>query len=325
MNNNKNVADPNDKYNDNIYYQTLDLLLPIDLKKKRVDRMKQNPTTYNEYLKSFYTGTYGDLPDVYELTQINLDLKNQLYHLKKMQNSENSLQKKVKDAIEFLTNLIADIQRVHKKAPPPDPTPVPAPLQETPVNVKPLPVSAPVIPPVYVPPMPAGRPQSAPMLPPGHRYLKKMGNPMTVKTVNCGGTQKAWYHHQQYCACTFAEFADLINDDIASGIDPRTRLIACIEARKYKRNTNHKGKGNASHEVEIGRINKLLQSIQDTIDQGKSLINYVVIVQTDFAHHQGTQFYWAEKQKPTYFKKGGKRKTRKASQKKRKQTRRSRA
>jgi hypothetical protein len=154
-------------------------------------------------------------------------------------------------------------------------------------------------------------------------FYRSQGKAKTSGRVDCNGESKVWYHHQEYCACTFEDFGDLINEDIAAGRDPLIRVKACLDARIYERDTKYKGIVDPAHAAEIDRIQRLYNQIDETIKSGKRLRDFAVVVKKDFAHLTGYKLLWAGNDK-TLTRKGG-RLTRKAIRKQRKQTRRRKA
>jgi hypothetical protein len=186
------------------------------------------------------------------------------------------------------------------------------PIPPVPAVINP-PVPAMINPPGPVPPTPA----------PKVDWYRNHGEPRTRGKVTCDEGKKTWYHHQQYCACTYNDFADLINDDIQSNRNPLDRVQACIDARIYERDTVFRGRGNQSHQAAIQKMEQLRDGIQKV---GNDIQNYQVRV-GDNTVGPGLQFYLEKIIVLTGQRRhGGKRRsTRKTNRKQRKQTRRNRS
>ena len=97
-------------------------------------------------------------------------------------------------------------------------------------------------------------------------------------------------------------------------------MQACIDARIYERDTVFRGRGNQSHQAAIQKMEQLKEGIQS---EGSNIKKYSVIVGKDTVA-PGEQFY-VQRILTGARKQGGRRSTRKANRKQRKQTRRNRS
>ncbi len=168
-----------------------------------------------------------------------------------------------------------------------------------------------------------------------NNYEKSKTNP-----VICDGVKKAFYHSNKYCSCDFETLAEKLTAEIQLERKPLDRLIRCIQGREFDFALKIKqGRGyDVGHKKIIDKLWDLYYGLKywldEIIDEETPLEN-IEVKYGQLRYVSGYHFYIENtettEQYPLlgYFDPvphGGKRRqTRKASQKKRKQTRRIRA